>query len=150
MQTDVIEPKPGVDVGRIFVDLHLENVDDLGAAALGYLRPDQVRSLDVRARVDTGCTYVGLSTSDIKHLGLRPVRRRSARTAVGMVVQQICSAVRVTTQGRDCLSEVSEWPDGSPALLGYQPLQALDFWIDMKNERLVGNPEDGGEWMVDM
>jgi hypothetical protein len=25
----------------------------------------------------------------------------------------------------------------------------LDFWIDMRNGRLTGNPEHGGKWMAD-
>lgn len=149
MQTNVIEPQPGVDVGRIIVDMHVENASDLELVALGQLTPDKVRTLDVRALVDTGTTYVSLTTSDIGLLGLRTVRRRSARTATGLAVQQIYSAVRVTVEGRDCLIEVAEVPDGTPALLGQVALELMDFWIDMKNKRLAGNPEHGGEWMID-
>jgi predicted aspartyl protease len=149
MSDDIIEPKPGVDVGRIAVDMHVENATDLELVALGHLQPNQVRSIDVNALVDTGATYVGLTTSDIKTLGLRPVRQRRSHTAAGPVMIQIHSAVRVTTEGRDCLIEVMEFPDGSPAVLGQIPLEMMDFWIDMKNRRLVGNPEHGGEWMMD-
>jgi len=34
-------------------------------------------------------------------------------------------------------------------LLGQIPLELLDFWIDITNQKLVGNPEHGGEWMID-
>lgn len=145
----VIEPKPGVDVGRIVVDMHVENAGDLEMVALGLLPADQVRSLDVQALVDTGTTYASLTTSDITRLGLRPVRTRRARTSSGWAVHQFFSAVRITVQGRDCLIEVAEIPDGMPALLGQVPLEMLDFWIDMGNKRLVGNPEHGGQWAVD-
>ncbi len=149
MEPRIIEPKRGVNVGRIVVDMHVDNADDLSLLALGKLPGGQVRNLDVQALVDTGSHYVSLTTSDITVLGLRPVRRRQARTAAGLIIQQICSAVRITVQGRDCLSEVAELPDGSPALLGQLPLESLDFWIDMTNGRLAGNPEHGGEWILD-
>ena len=150
MQVQVIEPKRGRDVGRILVQMHLENVDDLALVHRGMLTPNDVRSLDVEALVDTGATYICLTAADIARLGLHPVRKRRARTAAGLVTQQIYSAVRVTVEGRDCLSEVAELPEGSPALLGQIPLELMDFWIHVPNQRLTGNPEHGGQWMIDM
>lgn len=149
MAAGIIEPKPGLNVGRITVDMHIENADDLSQVALGQLQMDQVRTLDVSALVDTGTNYIGLTATDIKALGLRPVRQRQVRTAAGVVTQQMFSAVRISVQGRDCLSEVMHLPDGSPALIGQVPLELLDFWIDMPNARLTGNPEHGGQWMID-
>jgi predicted aspartyl protease len=111
---------------------------------------DQVRSLDYReALVDTGAAYIGLPTSDIARLGLRYLKSRRARTAAGLMEQRIFSPVRFSVQGRDGISEVAELPDGSPALLGQLPLEQLDFWIDMAHQKLVGNPEHGGQWMMD-
>ena len=72
-----------------------------------------------------------------------------APTAAGPGVQQVHSAVRATVENRDCLIEVAELPDGSPPLLGQVPLELMDFWIDMTNKRLAGNPEHGGQWMMD-
>jgi clan AA aspartic protease len=105
--------------------------------------------LDVKALVDTGSTFISLPTRDISQLGLRRVRVRRATTAAGSVMQQMFSAVRVTVEGRDCLIEVAEVPDGTPALLGQVPLELMDYWIDMTGKRLAGNPEHGGEWMID-
>jgi predicted aspartyl protease len=149
MESFIIEPKPGLDVGRILVDMHVENYDDLSQVAFGQIPISQVRNLDVQALVDTGSHYASLTTSDVAQLGLRPVRRRQTLSAAGLITQQIYSAVRITVQGRDCLIEVAEIPNGMPCLLGQIPLELMDYWIDMKNRRLVGNPEHGGEWMHD-
>jgi predicted aspartyl protease len=149
MEPMIVEPKPGIDMGRVVVDMHVANADDLTLVALGQLAANQVRTLDVQALVDTGTNYVGLTTSEVVQLGLRRVRQRQVRTAAGLLMQQIYSAVRITVQGRDCLSEVQELPDGSPALLGQVPLELLDYWIDTANRRLVGNPEHGGQWIID-
>jgi predicted aspartyl protease len=143
----IIEPKPGLDVGRIIVDMLVENGDDLSQVALGQLPASQVRSLDVKALVDTGATRVSLPARDIVYLGLRFLRLRRATTAAGPVMQRIFSIVRATVEGRDCLTEVAEVPDGTPPLLGQIPLEQMDFWIDMTGKRLAGNPEHGGEWM---
>ncbi|HZT78656.1 MAG TPA: retropepsin-like aspartic protease [Gemmataceae bacterium] len=149
MTTDIVEPKPGLDVGRIVVDMHVENGDDVTLAILGKLPAAQVRSIDVQALVDIGATLASLTTSDIKRLGLRPVRQKRAHSAAGPIIQQIYSLARFTVEGRDCFVEVAELPDGSPALLGQIPLEMMDFWIDMKGRRLTGNPEHGGQWMYD-
>jgi predicted aspartyl protease len=149
MEPVVVEPKPGVDVGRIVVDMHVENASDLTLLELGKLPADAVRSIDVQALVYTGSTYTSLTSSDIARLGLRRVRQRQTRAAAGPLVQQIWSAVRITVEDRDCLCEVVELPDDKPALLGLVPLTLMDFWIDTANRRLAVNPEHGGRWMID-
>jgi hypothetical protein len=35
-------------------------------------------------------------------------------------------------------------------IIGYVPLELLDFVVDPKGQRLVGNPDHGGEQMMDM
>ena len=42
-----------------------------------------------------------------------------------------------------------EVPDSVPALIGYLPLEGLDFVVDLKSHKLIGNPEHGGEEMYD-
>jgi hypothetical protein len=41
-------------------------------------------------------------------------------------------------------------PDGVPALIGQIPLEHLDFTVDMRAHKLVGNPAHGGEHMYEM
>ena len=40
--------------------------------------------------------------------------------------------------------------DTCPVIIGYVPLELLDFVVDPKGQRLIGNPEHGGEFMFDM
>ena len=56
---------------------------------------------------------------------------------------------RLTIQGRDCPVDVGEIGDQYPVLVGQIPLEALDWVIDPKGRRLIGNPDHGGEWGVD-
>ena len=55
----------------------------------------------------------------------------------------------IEVQGRSCHAEVMAIPENRQALLGQIPLETLDWWIDTKNHRLVGNPEHGGQWMAE-
>lgn len=150
METTIVEPMKGRDVGRIIVPMKLESFDDLVRVADDNLPLNQVRSLDVSALVDTGANFVSLPTSMIASLVLRHMQTKRARTAAGSIEQRIFSPVRVTVQERAVVSSVAELPEDSSPLLGQLPLEELDFWIDIANRRLVGNPEHGGEWMSDM
>jgi hypothetical protein len=39
--------------------------------------------------------------------------------------------------------------DESPVLIGRAPLDLLDFVVDPVGRRLIGNPDHGGEWMIE-
>jgi predicted aspartyl protease len=138
-------------VGRILVTAKVESLKDLDKVEEGTLPPDQVRFVEVHdALVDTGATSLSMPKRLIDQLGLRPVRTKKARSSAGPVTLQIYGAVRLTIQGRDCLSDVAEVPDDCPVLIGQVPLELLDWVADAKNHRLIGNPEHGGEHMLDM
>ena len=138
-------------VGKVFVKAKIENSYDLQSVRLGLLTDDQVRRLEVDdARVDTGATYLALTKKQIEDLGLTKLRTAQARTAAGMASFGIYGPVKLTIQGRDCIVEVSEVADGCPVLIGFFPLELLDFVVDLKGQRLIGNPDHGGEWIIDM
>jgi hypothetical protein len=48
------------------------------------------------------------------------------------------------------VTDVSEIPNSCPALIGQIPLELLDFVVDPKGQRLIGNPDHGGEEMIDL
>ncbi len=138
-------------VGKVLVAAKIENSGDLESVRRGLLADEQVRRIEVEdVRVDTGATYLALPKRLIDQLGLYRVRSATARTASGMASFGIYSPVRLTVQGRDCVIEVSEVADDAPVLIGVIPLELLDFVVDPKGQKLIGNPEHGGEWMFDM
>ena len=69
------------------------------------------------------------------------------KTSNGEVICTIYSAVPVYLKDRFAQVGVSELPEDCPNLLGQISLQIMDFVGDMKNERLMGNPEHDDEWM---
>ncbi len=86
----------------------------------------------------------------IDQLGLDRIKTIHAKTVAGMVPFGIYSQVKLTIQGRECEVRVAEVADNCPVLIGYIPLELLDFVIDVKHQKLIGNPDHGGEFMIDM
>jgi predicted aspartyl protease len=140
-----------VVMGKVVVSAKIENLADLTKVWEGQLADDQVRRVEVAdALVDTGATMLSLPTRLIQQLGLRRHRTKTARTSAGVFSFGIYGAVRLTVQERDCVIEVAEVPDNCPPLVGQIPLEMLDFVVDPKRGCLIGNPDHGGEHMIDM
>jgi predicted aspartyl protease len=137
-------------MGKVLVTAKIENLKDLYVASQKKVKKAKVRSVEVSdALVDSGATFLSLPTALIEKLGLKRFGMRRMRTAGGAREVPAYEAVRLTIQGRDCVVEVLELPDDCPVLIGQLPLEAMDFVIDMKGHKLIGNPQHGGEWIVD-
>jgi predicted aspartyl protease len=140
-----------VTMGKVVVSARMENLADLIRCRAGDISGDAVRTIEVDdALVDTGATMLSLPRSQIQTLGLEKHRTRTARTTAGTVSFGVYEPVRLTVKERDCVVEVCEIPDDCPPLIGQIPLEALDFVIDPQGRKLVGNPEHGGEQMIDL
>src|SRR5262245_60596992 len=135
-------------MGKVIVSATIENLRDLYQASDGKLKPEEVRRVEVAdALVDTGATLLSLPRRYITQLGLHITRKRKARTTGGIAEFNLYDAVRLTVQGRECIAEVAEVPDDCPPLIGQLPLEVLDFVVDPVGQKLLGNPEHGGEQM---
>jgi predicted aspartyl protease len=136
---------------NVVVRARIENVEDLFDVAKGLRAADEVRAVDVEdALIDTGATMLSLPSRLIAQLGLRQLRSRMARTAAGVKEFTVFGTAQLTVQGRDCRIDVTELPDDCPVLIGQVPLELLDFVVDPKGRRLIGNPDHGGQDMIDM
>jgi predicted aspartyl protease len=139
------------DMGKVVVAAKLENIGDILKASSGEMPAEQVRSVEVTdALVDSGATRLLVPKSIIQRLGLVQFRQRPSRGLGGKLDIPIYTAVRLTVQGRDCTVDVGEIPDEFPVLIGQVPLELLDWVVDPKNRTLIGNPEHGGQQMIDV
>jgi len=136
---------------KVLVTAKIENLFDIERHERGLLPADQVRSIEVTdALVDTRVWGLLLPKRLIAQLGVRRFCIRQERINGGATPIPTYSVVRLTIQGRDCSLDVGEVSDDLPVLIGQIPLQMLDFVVDGKNQRLIGNPEHGGEQMMDV
>ncbi len=139
------------EMGKVVVAMKLVNLFDAADRDRGRLAADQVRVVEVTdALVDTGAYGMLLPTKIIEQLGLTPVRTQVARTLGGRVTQTVYSAIRFTIMDRDGICDVGEIADEFPPIIGQIPLEMLDLVVDPKNQRVTGNPEHGGAWMMDV
>ena len=142
----------GIDtMGRVTVTAKVENLGDLILVERGLLPADQARSIEVNdALVDTGATILSMPKRMIQQLGLSLLRARTAVTSGGTIKINVYGTARLTIQGRDCPTDVTELPDECPVLIGQIPLESLDFVVDMRGGRITGNPAHGGEQVLEL
>ncbi len=86
----------------------------------------------------------------IKEPGLVAIGVKNTITTSGPAKTTQYDAVRITIQDRSCTVDVLEVPDQVPVLVGQIPLEFMDFIVDPVNRRLVGNPEHGGQQVLDI
>ncbi len=141
----------GITMGKVLVPAMIENLDDLFRAKKGELPESEVRRVEVTdALVDTGAFGLLMPQRMVDHLGLDPVRTRMSRTVSGLLPITTYRAVRLTIQGRDYVTDVAGVSDELPVIIGQLPLEAMDWVVDLKAQKLIGNPAHGGEEMVDL
>jgi predicted aspartyl protease len=138
-------------MGRVVTPIIVENLRDALDAHEGKLSTDKVRRVSIeKALVDTGASTLSLPSSVIQQLGLTRIGTKRTMTSRGTSSADSYSAVRLLVQGRDCTVDVVEIPDGVPVLLGQIPLELMDFVVDPVNQRIIGNPEHNGEWVLEL
>jgi predicted aspartyl protease len=138
-------------MGKVLVHAKIENLKDVLNREGSHGPANHVRSVEVAdALVDTGASILLLPKRLIAQLGLSQFRTRTARGVGGTIVMPIYSAVRLTIQDRECALDVGEVGDEFPVMIGQIPLEMLDFVVDPKGQRLIGNPEHGGEHIIDV
>ena len=135
---------------RHTTQIELVNQNDLVAVQLGVMNPEEVRRLTVPdALVDTGATGLCLPIPLVEDLGLTPIKTVRARTATGIIDRLLYSAVEFTILERTSLMQITDLPEGSPALVGHMVLEHLDLCVDIK-KGLIYNPAHDGEWITEI
>lgn len=141
----------GTKMGRVVTAIRVENMEDLFAAKRGLIRQKDVRSVEVKeALVDTGATILSLPTRLIKELGLDFKYQRLSETPVGLRKVKVYSPVRLSVADRECVVDVAEVSNRSPALVGQIPLELMDFVVDPRHGKIIPNPAHGGEWTIEL
>ena len=125
-------------MSRFSVEFLVSNLADVHLAERGYMRPDQIRRVRLRGLVDSGASRLVLPKKVVESLGMKPsgtvkVRYADGRRAIRPTVQD----VQVDLQGRRSVFDATVEPKRRMALIGALVLEALDFLVDPRHERLV-------------
>ncbi|HUI62694.1 MAG TPA: retroviral-like aspartic protease family protein [Steroidobacteraceae bacterium] len=138
------------DMRKIVQKARLENSADMAAVLAGKIKPGKVRAADVELLVDTGAAMLCLTPSVIENLGLHKLHERDVITGNGIVKRYVYEPVRIRIRDREADLNVMEVPAGTPPLLGYLPLEALDLYPNPKKRVLEGNPQYDGKMVTDL
>jgi clan AA aspartic protease len=126
-------------VGNFYEKITLENIRDRANADDGYIREDQIHTLEINAMPDTGAWRLVINEEIRQQLGLKTAGTRSATLADGSTTQyNLTEAVKVCWKDRSTIMEALVLPSAKTVLLGALPLEALDLYVDPVNQKLVG------------
>jgi hypothetical protein len=128
-------------MGQVTIPIRVSNWLDVEKVALGE-RAEPPRTVNTVALVDTGAVKFHLKASLIRELGLRRGGEVTSRTMANIGVQrQVFSLAELEVQGRSGRLSVVEVSDDSPNRVGRIPLADLDWVVDLRNRKLIPNPE---------
>ena len=138
-------------MGKVMAKLTLTNNLDEADVQRGRLRPKEVRRLEIEALVDTGATMLVLPADVVKTLGLLPAGTRKIKLADGSTrAVPWVTDVRLEVLGRWDVFSAVVMPEGSAALLGQIPLEALDLVVDPKSREVRVNPASPDAPLLDL
>lgn len=141
----LLEPQAGAaHVGKVAATVRIINHIDAHDVARGIRSPGDVRAVTLESvLVDTGADTLCLPESVIARLGLPLLRDVEVRTAGGSSIRRLFSNARVELAGRSAIVECLELPEGTVALLGAIPMEALGVEPDLQRRVLRLLPESG-------
>ncbi len=136
-------------MGKLTVRFTAVNYDDLSDLARKRTKR-KPRRVEGEALVDTGATRLYLQQQVIAKLGLRRVSEITARTMSDRAEKRtVFSPVELEVQGRKGSFDVIELPDTLPNIIGQIPLEHFDWVVDLRNRKLLPNPEHKHGEMAD-
>ena len=127
-------------MGAVRVKVKITNGSDEMLARTGQLRPEDVRSYEGMALVDTGAVNNVIPASVAKALGLPALDRVNVKYADGRseavdeVGPLMLHLLDRHTIGGACVL-------GDEILIGQIALEGTDLHVDCNNQRLIPNPE---------
>ena len=125
-------------MGNVFAEITLKNGSDLVRFKDGVIPEENIRSLAVKAVVDTGAVTLVINEDICQKLGLAIEGTRTASLAGGIKVDcKITEPVRIYWKDRNATCQAVVLPGGE-VLLGVIPLEFMDLIVDPVREELVG------------
>ena len=129
-------------MGLIWADIELIRGADLVLFREKIITKDKIRKLKTKALVDSGAYMLAINEA-IKHqLDLHKTDERIAEMADGSKkLLEVVGPIEIRFENRRTSVDAMVLPGDSEVLLGAIPLEDLDVVLDMKNQKLIVNPE---------
>lgn len=137
-------------MGKTFEKVTIKNFVDIAMHSKGIIKEDEIRIVETEALVDTGAAYLCLPPGDIEKLGLVHSTVKEVTTANGKVNRRIFYGAVIIIKDREIEMQIMENNPGTPPLIGYLILEAMDFLVDSKSQKIIPNPAHDGKWIIDL
>ena len=125
---------------EILVEITLTNSTDQAMVREGYKKKEDIRSLKVKALIDTGAVCCVLSPFIADKLGLARIFRKVAQYADGRKEEvDVTEPVLIEIEGRKAYEECLVL--GDEVLIGQTALEKTDLMVDCRRKKVFPNPE---------
>ncbi|MEL6606349.1 MAG: retroviral-like aspartic protease family protein [Cyanobacteria bacterium J06614_10] len=136
-------------MGKVVTSITLVNRADQILADNQVIAPEQIRSITIDdALVDTGATTLCLPAEVIASLGLSLLKEVDVTTAMGISKASVFRDATLMLCGRESTFECLELPEGSTALIGVIPLEAMGLEPDLQKQVLRVLPSESANTYI--
>ena len=127
-------------MGAVRVRVRLTNGIDEGLVRTARLRPEDVRSFEGDALIDTGAVKCVIPAFVMQRLGLPAIEKTPVQYADGRV-ELVEMTGPITMRIYDRRSNEDAYVLGEEILVGQTALESMDLHVDCLNQKLIPNPK---------
>jgi clan AA aspartic protease len=129
-------------MGYTYADITILNTGDEEMVRRGVLLPSEIRSVEVRALVDSGAATLIIDEELKNKLGLSVLRKIDAVLANGQTQKsEIVGPVTIRFKNREAICRAFVVPGTDSVLLGVIPIEEMDVIIDPVKQELALPPD---------
>jgi clan AA aspartic protease len=130
-------------MGYTYANIKLVNADDLGASKRHIIGEDEIKSITVRALVDTGCITFCINDTIQEVLQLSKKGTRRSVLADGRVLElDVLGPIEIYYLDRYCTTNALLLPGNEEPLLGAIPMEEMDLIVyPGRNELMVAHAD---------
>ncbi|MFN0049233.1 MAG: clan AA aspartic protease [Cytophagales bacterium] len=126
----------------VYADNELLNAGDVLQSRSGKLAFELVKKVQIRAMVDTGAYFLGISENIKNQLGLILIETAYGTLADGSQIEvKVVGPVEVRFKNRRTTVDAMVLPGNSEVLLGAIPMEGMDVVINTLKQTIEVNPE---------
>ncbi len=128
-------------MGLVHAEIKITNVGDQEMVKRGYLKKEEIRTIQITAMVDSGAYMMTINESIKDQLGLDVIDRRTAQLVDGSFINlDIVGPIEVRIENRMAMCNAMVLAGDTEVLLGAIPLEEMDVLIHPKEQKLIVNP----------
>jgi len=138
----------GNEMGSVYAEITVTNTSDIVGAKKGLIAEKDIRSVTMKALVDTGASTLVINEKLCGQLGLGIEKTKPISLAGGVKgTCKVTEPVKIQWKNRDVSINAYVLAEGNP-LLGVIPLESMDLIVDPVRRELVGAHGDEEFGMV--